>query len=188
VSEQRLLEPAIAELEQLTDQARGLLQQLGALVTRRNEAIAERASRHVAAIVEAAEKSAADIRAGAGEDAAAIREKLAADANAEVRRIRADAETDAVRIRAEAHGDAVLVRERALVDASSEIESVCRRLTAELRTRAGAAKAVPSAPVTHTADDVQDAVNELEGAAAILEQLLLNARASGDQPEGANAI
>ena len=179
-SEQPLVEPK-AQLEILTAQVQGLRQQLDAFITRRNEAVAERASRHVEAIVAAAERSAADIRAAAEQDAATMRESLLAEAEAEAQRIRADAQTDAARIRAEAHAVGVRMGEKALADASGEIESARRRLTDQLGTDGGTAIAVPSSPMTQIADEVQLAVDELEGAAGVVGESVRDVGANREQ-------
>ncbi len=203
------------QLDRLTTQIHGLQSQLDAVIARRNEAVAERASQHVAAIVAAAEQAAAEIKTRAERDAAAIRERLLTEVQAEVQRIRSDAELDAARVRTEAHAHAARVREGAITEASTEIQAVCTELAERLQAAArvaiaGIARGVPggndptptppmglapvgeSQPVTkdvapHTADDkrltneVEDAVNDLQSAAAALEHSLRHLRAIGEE-------
>jgi hypothetical protein len=205
--ESRPGEPVRAQLDRLAEQIRGLQQQLDAFVARRSEGVSETASQQVAAIVAAAEESAAQIRASAEEDAAAVRDRLLAEVQSEVERIRAEAQADAGRIRTEAHAEAARVREQAIAEASAEIEAVCARLSDDLQSAARAAIAgiaggprvtltsspePPSVqpepapgPDKRIADEVEEAVDELQTAAAVLEQSLRHLRAiGGDEPAG----
>lgn len=198
-------EPVRAQLDRLAEQIRGLQKQLDDFIARRSEAVSETASQQVAAIVAAAEESAAQIRASAETDAAGVRERLLADVQAEVERIRAEAQADAGRIRTEAHAEAARVREQAITEASAEIQTVCARLAEELQTSArNAIAGIPggqrvtvamgaepapnpeeSAPETEQrmVNEVEDAVDELQTAAAVLEQSLKHLRAiGGDEP------
>jgi hypothetical protein len=203
--ESRPGEPVRAQLDRLGEQIRGLQQQLDDFIARRSEAVSETASQQVAAIVAAAEESAAQIRASAETDAAGVRERLLADVQAEVERIRAEAQADAGRIRTEAHAEAARVREQAITEASAEIQAVCARLAEELQTSArNAIAGIPggqrltvstpaepspgheeAAPETEqrVANEVEGAVDELQTAAAVLEQSLKHLRAiGGDEP------
>lgn len=148
-TEARLAGPIEAQLDRLAIQVRGLQEQLDPLIARRNEAVAERASRHVASIVAAAEKSAAGIRAGAEKDAAAIRERLLAGAQADVERIRAEAQADAARIRREGYAQAARAREQVIAKARAEVQAVCSRLSTQLQVVARDAIA-GIAPATRT--------------------------------------
>jgi hypothetical protein len=203
-----LWEPINAQLERVTTEIHGLQHQLDALIARRNQTVADRASHHVAAIVAAAERSAAAIRAAAEKDAASIRERLLADVQANVERIRSEAQSDAARIRREAHARAAQARQRAINEVSTEVEAVCARLSAELQARGRAAIAAiagssrmtaPRATVQHAiakpspraaadapiptrriTDEMQGAVQELQNATSALEQSLRNRRVAGD--------
>lgn len=177
-AEEGLAEPVKSVLDRLATQVHGLQQQLDAFIVRRNEAVAERASHHVAAIVGAAERSAAGMRAAAEAEVAATRENLMADVRAEIERIRAEAETDAAQIRSEALAHALGAREKALMDASGEIQALCGRLSDELQASAGPAVAseipahVPPFPPVKCIAEVQEAVDGLQTATAMLEHSL----------------
>lgn len=182
----------MVQLDRVSAQIDGLQQRLDAFAARRNEAIAERAGRHVASIVAAAEKSAAQIRAGAENDAAAIRERLLADVQAEVERIRTAAHADATRIRAEAHAQVARARDRAITEVGAEFQEVSSRLSDEIQRGARAAiaritgRAQPSGgtrtkQITH---EVAAAVDELESAATVLEQSLRDLRGGTDDRGG----
>lgn len=204
-------EPVKEQLDRLAEQIRGLQQQLHALLARRGEAASETASQQVAAIVAAAEQSAAEIRASAEKDSAKVRERLLAEVQAEVERIRTEAQADAGRIRTEAHAEAARIREQAITEGSAEIQAVCSRLAEELQTAARTAiagiaagprvsfsssaepvKPAAEAPrsrgdaATETdpriVDEVEEAVDELQNAAAVLEQSLRHLRAIGSDP------
>ena len=202
-TEGRLAEPVKVQLDRLATQIHGLQEQLDAFIARRNEAVAERASHHVASIVAAAERSAAQITAGAETDAAATRERLLADVQAEADGIRSEAQAGAARIRTEAHSQAARARDQAIREASEEIQVVCARLSEELQAGAQAAiaeiaggtgaaapaeapvqaEAEAPAPARQITDEVQDAVQELQNAATLLEQSLRDLRAIGDEQE-----
>jgi archaellum component FlaC len=199
------------QLERLTSQIHALQAQLDAFIARHNEPVAERASQQVASIVAAAEQSAAEIKASAERDAGAIRERLIAEAQAEVERIRSEAYADAVRIRTEAHAEAARAREKVIVGASAEIHAVCERLADQLQAAArtaisqiavrpaeGApapiAGATPAPEAEFGAEEppgrsrtiteeVEEAVDELQTAAAVLEQSLRHLRAVGDKEQ-----
>jgi cell division septum initiation protein DivIVA len=170
-------------LGRLATQIDGLQHQLAAFIARRDEAVAERASQHVASIVGAAERSAAQITAGAEEDAARIRERLLADVQAEAEAIRSEARADAARIRSDARVQAARAREEAVIEASAEIQMVCARLSEELQAGARQSIAVvdsPPAAAKRITNEVDEAVVELRGAAALLEQSLHNVRTIGE--------
>jgi vacuolar-type H+-ATPase subunit E/Vma4 len=208
--EPRSDEQVRAQLDRLAEQIHGLQEQLDAFIARRSEAVSETASQQVAAIVAAAEESAAEIRSSAEKDAAAARDRLLADVQAEVERIRAEAQADAGRIRTEAHAEAARVREQAITEASAEIQAVCARLSEELQTAArtaiagiaGGARvtfATPAEPAPKNSEpppgggepapmpeqriagEVEEAVDELQTAAAVLEQSLRHLRAIGGE-------
>jgi phage host-nuclease inhibitor protein Gam len=162
-------EPVKVQLDRVFTQMYGLQQRLDALIARRNEAIAERASRHVASIVAAAEKSAAEIRAGAQNDAARVRKRLLADVQAEVAVVRSAAHADAARIRAEANAQAARARDEAITEASAEIQDVCSRLSDELqraastgiaRVRGGERRPTSAAPATRVAGLASDRLRQ----------------------------
>jgi F0F1-type ATP synthase membrane subunit b/b' len=198
-------EPVRAQLDRLADQIRGLQEQLDEFIAQRSESASEQVSQQVAAIVAAAEESAADIRTSAERDATTLRERLLADVQAEVERIRSEAQADAGRIRTEAHAEAARVREQAITEASAEIQAVCARLADELQNAARNAIAgiaggprvtfstpsevapsedkPPAASEQRLADEVEEAVDELQSAAAVLEQSLRHLRTiGGDVP------
>jgi F0F1-type ATP synthase membrane subunit b/b' len=210
VGEDRLTEPVRAQLGRLAAQLHGLQQQLDLFLARRSEAVADQASQHVAAIVAAAEESAAEIRASAERDAAAVRERYLADVQAEVERISVEAQADAGRIRTEAHAEAARLREQAVTQATAEIEGFVARLGADLQASAraavaGIARGTPraAAPVNESprtspgevralahqkqiADEVEEAVDELQAAAAALEESLRHLRATGTEEKPAS--
>jgi hypothetical protein len=205
--EARTGEPVKAQLDRLAEQIRGLQEQLDAFIARRSEAVSETASQQVAAIVAAAEESAAAIRNSADKDAAAIRDRLLAEVQAEVESIRTEAQADAGRIRTEAHAEAARVREQAITEASAEIQAVCAQLAEELQAAARSAIAgiaggsrvtLRSPPPSKSpqvneqaasesdnriADEVEDAVDELQTAAAVLEQSLRHLRTIGGEQQ-----
>lgn len=199
--EDRSGEPVGAQLGRLAAQLQGLQEQLEAFTARRSQAVAEQASRHVAAIVAAAEEAAAEIRGNAEHDAAALRDRLLADVQAEVERIRADAQADAARIRTEAHAEVARMREPAIAQATAEIDAFVARLAGDLQVTARAAIAratgstAPGGPSAagaqptaqapadehHIAEEVAEAVDELQDAASALEESLRHLRAIGDE-------
>jgi cell division septum initiation protein DivIVA len=178
------------QLERLATQIRGLQHQVEELAARRSDAVAAEASERVAAIVQAAEESAAEITAHAHQEASDLRERLRAEAQAEADRIRIDAQAEASKIRTEAHAAASLLREETLAEVRLEVDRICARLADELLTSArqaidrivGSAASPRREPATEPsahpepeepADvDVEVAVDELQSAAAVLEQSL----------------
>jgi archaellum component FlaC len=182
------------QLERLAGQIRGLEQQVEEFVARRTDAVAGQASQRVAAIVQAAEESAAEISAEAHKEGAELRERLRSEAQAEADRIRVEAQAEASKIRTEAHAAAARLREETLSEVRSEVERITERLADELRTSARAAidaiagspeaVAAPEAapeplepPVMETEEEagsveVEEAVDELQSAAAVLEESL----------------
>jgi hypothetical protein len=180
------------QLEQLTTQVRELQHQVEQLTTRRSEVLAIQAGERVAAIVQAAEESAAGIAAHAHEEGAALREQLRAEAQAEADRIRGEAQADATRIRAEAYADASRTREQLLIQLRTEVEHACARLAEDLSAAArgaidaiagGApvsdfqqaepqAEAAPEEAPESPVPDVEEAVDEFQSAASMLEQSL----------------
>ena len=180
------------QLERLAGQIDGLQQQVEEFVARRKDVVAEQASHRVGAIVQAAERSAAEISAEAHRDAAELRERLRAEAQAEADRIRIEAQAEANKIRREAHAAAASLREQTLTGVRGEIERITEQLADELRTSARAAidgvarVPVPPPPAETMAEseppqatteepvdaDVEEAVDELQSAAAVLEESL----------------
>jgi archaellum component FlaC len=181
------------QLDRLAGQIRGLQQQVEELVARRSDVVAEQASQRVAAIVQAAEESAAEISAQAHAEAAELRERLRAEAQADADRIRVEAQADASKIRTEAHAAAARLREETLAEVREAVERITAELAEELRTSARAAidevagsessagpiepaaepepaVAIETAEVAPT--DVEGAVDELQSAAAVLEESL----------------
>jgi cell division septum initiation protein DivIVA len=187
-TESRAPESVKDQLARLATQIRGLQQQVQELVARRSDAIAEQASERVAAIVQAAEESAAEITGQAHKESAELRERLCGEAQDEADRIRVDAQADAAKIRTAAHADAARLRDDALTELSREVDRICVELSHQLQTSARAAieqvvrgpigstsiepeaGATPEPDEAHT--EVEAAVDELQSAAAVLEQSL----------------
>ena len=180
------------QLERLATQIRGLQQEVEGLVARRNEAVAEQASQRVGAIVQAAERSAAEISAQAHAEAAELKERLRADAQADADRTRVEAQADASKIRTEAHAAAARLREETLAQVRHEVQRITEQLAEELQTSARIALdevagsleapppveavAEPEPPAIETEEvapaDVEEAVDELQSAATVLEESL----------------
>lgn len=181
------------QLERLAGQIRGLQQQVEELVARRSDAVAEQASQRVAAIVQAAEESAAEIAAQAHAEAAELRERLRAEAQADADRMRIEAQADASKIRTEAHAAAARLREETLAEVRGAVERITDQLAEELRTSARAAidevagseaSVISSEPAAEPESaselepeeiapaNVEEAVDELQSAAAVLEESL----------------
>jgi F0F1-type ATP synthase membrane subunit b/b' len=201
------------QLERLAGQIRGLEHQVEEFVARRTDAVADQASQRVAAIVQAAEESAAEISAEAHKEGAELRERLRSEAQAEADRIRIEAQAEASKIRTEAHAAAARLREETLAEVRSQVERITERLADELRTSARTAidaiagspgsVAVPEAapepevpampaeePSSPEVDEagsteVEEAVDELQSAAAVLEESLRHLQQIGQGfPEG----
>jgi archaellum component FlaC len=181
------------QLDRLGGQIRGLQQQVEELAARRSDAVAEQASQRVAAIVQAAEESAAEISTQAHVEAAELRERLRSEAQADADRIRVEAQADASKIRTEAHAAAARLREETLAEVREAVERITERLSEELRTSARAAidevagsessaahiepagepePTVAIEPEEVAPADVEGAVDELQSAAAVLEESL----------------
>ncbi len=180
------------QLARLGTQIRGLQQQVEGLVAKRSDVVAEQASERVAAIVHAAEQSAAEITVQAHAEAAELRDRLMAEVHEEADRVRVEAQADAAKIRTDAHADAARLREDTLIQLGQEVE----RIVAELQNHArqaiidvtggplpsALAETEPAPPPTHDpvsepapdADEIQveEAVDELQAAAAVLEESL----------------
>jgi archaellum component FlaC len=181
------------QLERLAGQIHGLQEQVEEFVARRSDAIADQASQRVAAIVQAAEESAREIAAEAHREGAELRERLRSEAQADADRIRVEAQADASKIRTEAHAAAAALREQTLAEVRSEVERITEQLAEQLRSSARAAideiaggPAPPAPPAEAMSEseppaeehfepaevDVEEAVDELQSAAAVLEQSL----------------
>jgi Rad3-related DNA helicase len=182
------------QLERLAGQIHGLEQQVEEFVARRTDAVADQASQRVAAIVQAAEESAAEISAEAHKEGAELRERLRSEAQAEADRIRIEAQAEASKIRTEAHAAAARLREETLAEVRAEVERITERLADELRASARTAidaiaggpeplampeappppppAPPPIAPEEAGSSEVEEAVDELQSAAAVLEESL----------------
>ncbi len=180
------------QLERLASQIRGLQGQVEELVARRSDVVAEQASQRVAAIVQAAEASAAEITNEAHQEAAEMRERLIAEARADADRLRVEAQADASRIHTEAHAAAALLREQTLAEIRREVDRISEQLAEQLRVSAaqaidavsGGSPVAPPFDATPESEpsilesdeainaDVEEAVDELQSAAAVLEQSL----------------
>ena len=180
------------QLERLAGQIRGLQQQVEGLVARRNDAMTDHATQRVTTILQAAEDSAAEIAAEANNEAAQVLERARDEALSDADRIMVQAQADAGKIRADAHAAAALLRQQVLDEITAEVERTCAQLADDLQTAARAAvervastaaeAAPPEAPLEPEAPtvdpdeaagaDVEEAVDELQSAAAVLEQSL----------------
>lgn len=189
------------QLERLTAQILGLQQQVEQFVVRGSDAVSEQVNERVAGIVEAAKRSAAEITAKAQREAATLREHHHAQALAEANRIRVEAQVEAAKTRTEAHADAVRLREEALAEIRGAVDRLCARLLEDIQACANevldaVARRSPAPPSPAGADPVPDereskleeqmtpgveeAVDELQSAAAVLEHSLQHLHEIGE--------
>src|SRR5205823_3255924 len=201
---ERPSEDVSEQVKRLARRIRELEQQVEEFVARRGDGLGGRAGQQVTAIVQAAEASVAEIRMQAGKEARETCERLIAEAQAEADRTRVEAQADAKKIRTEAHAAAATLREQAVAELHAEAERVCARLGEYLLGSArqaidtvvggGSASTAPKAALEIRAPraeleepvgaDVEDAVDELQSAASVLEQSLRHLQEIGrEQPE-----
>lgn len=189
---ERSPEDVSQQLKRLARQIHTLEQQVEEVMARGDDGLADQAGEKVAAIVQAAEESVAEIKLQARKEAGLMRDRLLAEAEAEADRIRVEAQADAKTIRTDAHAAAAALREQAIAELRSEVERVCAHLGHDLLASAREAiEAVASGakPASRAATelraeprraelgeaaegDVEEAVDELQSAASVLEQSL----------------
>jgi F0F1-type ATP synthase membrane subunit b/b' len=190
------------QLDRLAGQLRGLQQQVDDFVAHRSDIVAEQAGQRVAAIVQAAERSEAEIAAQAHKESAELRERLRAEAQAEADRIRVEAQAGAAKIRTDAHADAARLREETLDGLRRDVDHICAQLAEDLHSSArkviDAVAGGPAAPAPaelapepevpqaesgqrHPDADVEEAVDELQSATAVLEQSLRHLHEIGEE-------
>ena len=178
---ERSPEDVSQQLKRLARQIHTLEQQVEEVMARGDDGLADQAGEKVAAIVQAAEESVAEIKLQARKEAGVMRDRLLAEAEAEADRIRVEAQADAKTIRTDAHAAAAALREQAIAELRSEVLTSAReaieavasgakpasRAATELRAEPRRAELGEAAE-----GDVEEAVDELQSAASVLEQSL----------------